>query len=143
MKFPLVIVLTFLTSAISAFSQTEVRFSPAFSINVPNTIKVKGNYGEDLYVSTTPLITNKDIQSVYMFVDGKRNGINIILKPESAARVDESLKSLYEKKLAIFVNEKLVSAPTLMTTHFNGKVQITSNFSKDEATKIASDLTAK
>jgi preprotein translocase subunit SecD len=143
MKTAIIGVLSLLVTCASAFCSTEVRLSPAFSSDIPNTTKINDTYGDPMYVSTTPLITNKDIQSASMFIDEQGPGISITLKPESAKRVDEALKSLYQQRLAIFVNEKLVSAPTLQTTHFGGRVQITSHFSKAEATKIASDLNGK
>lgn len=46
-----------------------------------------------------------------------------------------------QNQLAIVVNGRVVSAPTVMSPITGGKVQISSNFTKQDAEKLAADIT--
>jgi preprotein translocase subunit SecD len=54
---------------------------------------------------------------------------------------DLSQQQLPKNQLAIVVRDKVISAPTVQSAIPDGKVQITGNFSKSDAEKLADDIT--
>ena len=138
LTFLLTLAVVFTTSAIA---ETTVRFSEVCAADTPKSTSMKSvSHDETLQVKDAALITEKDIQSSFPFSDSQGWGVSITLTPESSKRFDDALQNLYGKRLAIIVDDKLVSAPTLMLKRANGKLQITGNFSESEARKISSDL---
>lgn len=72
--------------------------------------------------------------------------VNLSLDDEgsqSFARLTTELaaKTPPQNQLAIVVNGRVVSAPTVMSPITGGKVQISSNFTKQDAEKLADDIT--
>jgi hypothetical protein len=72
--------------------------------------------------------------------------VNLTLDGEGEATftkltTDLAAKTPPQNQLAIVVRGKVVSAPTVMSAIPGGKVQITSQFSKADAEKLAADIT--
>jgi preprotein translocase subunit SecD len=142
------IILTFIAIILTAAAATAttIEFSEVCSEETPksHSLPIKHNdQNEILFIKNQPLITEKDIQSAFYFKDNYGAGISITLFPESGKQFDNSIKDLKNHRIAIIINGKAISAPTLYETHFNGKLQITGNLSDEEAKKIAIDLNSK
>jgi preprotein translocase subunit SecD len=138
------IALTFVI--VTTASSTTIRFSEVCPKDTPDSISMPLKHKDQtevLFVKNAVIASDKDIQSAFYFKDDQGGGISMTLFPESAKRFDDAIKDLRGHRLAIIVDDNLISAPTLQTTHLNGRVQITGNFSEEEAKKIASNLSQK
>jgi preprotein translocase subunit SecD len=144
MKIILIFIVIVLT--IGATTATTIEFSEVCSEETPNSHSILLKHNDQnmvLFIKNQPLVTEKDIQSAFYFKDNYASGISITLFPESGKQFDDSIKDLKNHQIAIIINGKAISAPTLYETHFNGKLQITGNLSDEEAKKIAIDLNSK
>jgi preprotein translocase subunit SecD len=145
MKTTLASLVTILTIAATGISAT-VRFSEVCAKGTPNSKSMQfENSGqtETLFIKDASIATDADIQSAASFKDNNGYGISITLFPESAKRFDDSIKNLRDQRLGIIIDDKLASAPTLRVTQFNGRLQITGNFSEETAKEVASSLNKK
>jgi preprotein translocase subunit SecD len=144
MKTTLVLAVLTVLSISIAFSATTIRFSEVCPADAPDSTSMKlAAYDEIVQVKNEAMLTNKDIQSSFPYKDTHYWGVSITLTPESAKRFDVALENMYQKRLAIIVDGKLVSAPTIRLHHANGKLQITGKLSESEATRIATGLNGK
>ena len=93
--------------------------------------------GEKLNVKETAILTEKDIQSAIPFKNKEIVGLALKLNPEGIKRFSDALPSLYQKRMAIIIDDKLVSAPKILLKRANAQMQIEGSFSFEEATNVA------
>ena len=125
-------------------ADTSIRFSFVSSDDGADTtafVLQHKNQGEELKVSNRPLIVEDDIQSARETSDANGFGIALVLSQEGAEKFNSAIAGMKGTQLAILVNERLISAPVLQTDQFGNRIQISGNFSEEEAKKIAEDLT--
>lgn len=62
--------------------------------------------------------------------------VGLTFDDKGAKKFDEIAKQLYQKQLAIVLDGKVMSAPTIQATEFRGKAEISGDFSVDETKKL-------
>lgn len=126
-------------SVTTAFSQTTLRFSGICSKDdTQDSVEmIMAGKGEKLIVKKAAIITEKDIQSAIPVNNNGYIGLELTLKPEGIKRFSDALPSLYQKRMAIIIDDQLVSAPKILLKKATIKMEIEGNFSVDEAKNIA------
>jgi preprotein translocase subunit SecD len=126
-------------SAATAFSQSTLRFSGVCSKDdTQDSVEmIMAGNGEKLNVKETAILTEKDIQSAIPFKNKEIVGLALKLNPEGIKRFSDALPSLYQKRMAIIIDDKLVSAPKILLKRANAQMQIEGSFSFEEATNVA------
>jgi preprotein translocase subunit SecD len=66
--------------------------------------------------------------------------INLTFTPDAAPKFDAAAAQVLGRQLAVVVDGRVLSAPSMMSSHFNGQAQITGTFTKDEAEALAAAL---
>lgn len=84
-----------------------------------------------------PVITGQDLKTAYVGVDQfGQPAVNFELKSEAAKKFEEFTEKNIGKRLAIVLDEKVVSAPVIRSK-ISDKGQITGNFTAQEAQDLA------
>jgi preprotein translocase subunit SecD len=92
-------------------------------------------------VSDEVLISNADFTWAASRRDDLGWAVNFKLTDDASARFAEVTERMVGKRLAMLVDGKVVSAPTVQS-RIVGSGQITGNFTEQEAQRIAEGLTA-
>jgi hypothetical protein len=94
-----------------------------------------------LILAEKPILTKEDISEVITgFNDMGFCVLNITLTPKGALILKNVSSKNIDKPLAIVVNKKIISAPIITSEIAGGKLEISGQFSLDEANKIAEPL---
>jgi preprotein translocase subunit SecD len=124
----------------SAAAVVEIR--PAFDEAGEGLTPAVGPFsGRPIYVSDEVLISNADFAWAASRRDDLGWAVNFKLTDEASARFADATERMVGKRLAILVDGKVVSAPTVRS-RIIGSGQITGNFTEQEAQRIAEGLTA-
>lgn len=98
---------------------------------------------QKVYVAAQPFASDGDVAGARVIDDANgKPSIEIIFWPASVNRIEEATEQHINKPVAIFVNGKLLSAPT-MRERFGSAAVITGQFSREEADQIARELNQK
>lgn len=100
--------------------------------------------GMVIYVAATPIITNAHIEQASVGEDGVsgRPVVNIRLNDEGADLFGAYTAGNVGKRVAILIDGTLVSAPQLNEPILGGSLQISGNFTLEEAERIANGIEA-
>lgn len=110
--------------------------------------KARENEEKEWTLVEAVCMTEKDIANAEAQVDMNpaREGVSkwlvrFELKPDAAKNFDKSAAELFARtpkgRLAIILDERILTAPTVQTDRFDGNGHIEGNFTKDEAKGIA------
>ncbi|MFZ3063040.1 MAG: protein translocase subunit SecD [Actinomycetota bacterium] len=94
--------------------------------------------GETKYKLGPTLMTGRALSDAR--VDFDRFGVarvDITLTTEGSKTFDDVAVKLYKKQLAIVLDDRVQSAPTIQSTRYGGKAEITGKFTTDEAKNLA------
>ncbi len=97
------------------------------------------NFSEEKkeYILGPTLLTGKALSSAKIGEDELgRAAVDITFNKEGAKKFDEIAKELYQKQLAIVLDDVVMSAPVIQSTEYGGKAQITGDFTIDEARRL-------
>lgn len=98
---------------------------------------------EKIYLHAKADVTNEDVASAAVGVDVAFNpSIDILFTKEGAKKVEKLSDGHLGKPLAVLIDGKVISAPVIKAK-FSDKAQITGQFTKEEAEKIAKALGGK
>jgi len=95
---------------------------------------------ENLTVMNDAIITEENIQKAMVVADNGGYAILLTLTPAGQHQLNADAKDMLNKRLAIIINETLVSAPLLRSTVFGHPGPDSGIFHRGQATKIAQDL---
>lgn len=96
--------------------------------------------GRTVYVDPEPFLTHADVAAARLFGDGKEQFIEIEFKREGAQTLAEVTRAQIGKLIAIFANDRLISAPLVQTAIASGRAYISGNFTPQEAQDIVDSL---
>lgn len=80
------------------------------------------------------------VTKAYAYFDQSGYGVNLEFNAEGAKLFDNLAAANVGNQLAIILDGEVLSAPSLRTANFNGRAQITGNFTEAEARDLASAL---
>lgn len=93
----------------------------------------------DLYVSDAAILSLSDLSSVKLVVEGEDHGIELHVQPEAARSLNAVTGDHVGQPIAIFVDGRLQSAPTLLD-RMSDVVWLSGAYSDDELTGLARRL---
>ena len=95
-----------------------------------------------VFVQKEPIATDADIETAQVIDDSNgQPAIQVTFKATSARRLGEVTERHRDQPLTVFVDGKLLSAPTIRE-RFTSKAVITGQFSREEANRIANAINA-
>jgi preprotein translocase subunit SecD len=119
--------------------------SPAdrrFAVEGP-TAQDPGHYRAHM-VPLEPAFTNRDVQSIESTWDAntKRPQVLLVFTPEAGKRLEQLTKASIDKRLAIQVDDHIVSAPVIQTPILGGRsiLDLAGNGTLDQQQQMAKDL---
>jgi preprotein translocase subunit SecD len=96
------------------------------------------NPSQNLLLNRVPVVAAQDIQSAMTgFSQDGMPIVDIVLTPKGRTSFATFTAQNIRKKLAIVVNDRILSAPLITSPIDGGRVQITGRFTVEEATRIA------
>ena len=95
--------------------------------------------GLRIYLRPEAVVTGADVTSASVVDAGGRYSVNVAFSSAAANRLTEATKIHIGRPIAILLNGKVISAPTLRST-IRGSAVITGDFTRAEAERIASGL---
>jgi preprotein translocase subunit SecD len=121
----------------------DMRFHFATDQPTDGYLKVTDPDGQTAYVEPIPLLTEQDVVSARAQHDSQdRPCVLITFNDAAGARLSEITAESIGEKMAIFVDDELVSCPKIMSA-ISTKAQISGNFTEERAQQIASALTRR
>ena len=130
-------------SPVSVSPPTTIRVSEVCPPGTPNSSSIEcvdGDRRETLQIKNETLLTNKDFQSASPCRDENGLGLNLVFTPNGKEIFGKAVERLYRKRLAFLINDKVVSAPTILLKHGTPNLILLVKFSETDTRKIASDL---
>jgi preprotein translocase subunit SecD len=98
---------------------------------------------DKVYLHKSAEITNEDIAEVRAAVDGKQKPVvEIVFTKEGAKKMAKLSEQHQKKHLAIMVDGKVISAPT-MRARISERALIAGNFSKEDVEKLVKEFNGK
>ncbi len=98
-------------------------------------------------VTTVPLVINRKadfsgefVSKAYAYFDQQGWGVSLELNSEGAKLFDNLAAAHQNEQMAIILDGKILSAPSLNSDRYNGRASITGNFDEQEARDLASSL---
>lgn len=125
---------------IAAMEAGEQILNPAYAIKEYTLDREGQKVKTKLLVRKQAEVSGDHVTQAHAYYDQQGYGVNLQLDSEGAKRFDEVAAQHVNEQLAILLDGEVISAPTLQTTHFNGRAQISGNFSEKEARELASSL---
>lgn len=125
-----------LPPAVLAFHEVSDEPTEGFSELVPAGSK------EGVWVSDQPLVANVEVVSAEATQREGIPHIDVVLGTGDARRFAEVTETLVGRRLAIVLDGKLLSAPTVQTAIVGGRCQIIGDFTTEQARDIAAGLEA-
>ena len=121
----------------------SVEFRPTFDEPAEGlTPMVAVSSDVTIYVSDEVVLTNEDIRSATARrSDEMGPSVFVRLTEEASERFGDATEAMINKKLAILLDGEVVSAP-VVRSRITTSVQITGDFSEEEAERIADGLNA-
>jgi len=95
--------------------------------------------GLRIYLRPEAVVTGADVTSASVVDAGGRYSVNVAFSAAAANRLTEATKIHIGRPIAILLNGKVISAPTLRST-IRGSAVISGDFTRAEAERIASGL---
>lgn len=95
---------------------------------------------EKLLVSRRADMGGDHVKKAFAYFDQQGYGVNLEFDGEGAKLFDALAANNVNNRLAILLDGEVISAPVLRTANFNGRAQISGNFSEKEARDLASAL---
>ncbi|MBI5358942.1 protein translocase subunit SecD [Candidatus Amesbacteria bacterium] len=92
------------------------------------------------FVSTG--LTGADLQRAQVQFGNGKSSVGLEFTPEGGKKFAEITKRNIDKPLAVFLDEKVVTAPNVSNAIADGKAVITGNFTVDEAKQLVIQLNA-
>ena len=118
----------------------EMRFHFATDKPTDGYMKVTDPDGQTAYVEPIPLLTEQDVQSAIAQRDTQdRPCVLVTFKDAAGARLKAITADSIGEKMAIFVDDELVSCPKIMSA-IGSRAQISGDFTEERAQEIASLL---
>lgn len=98
-----------------------------------------------LHIDTLAICTKEDFKEVNIDISGYANltVISIKLSEEGGAKFAKATEESVGRRIAIISKGKLLSAPYVNEPIYGGELQISSNFTFEEAEKIKNEITEK
>lgn len=94
-----------------------------------------------LYVTNRPDLEGRYVKRAFPYQDPIKGwAISLEFDSEGAALFDKVAERGFQKQLAVIVDDKIVSAPVLQTTHFGGRAEISGQFKEQDARRLATAL---
>lgn len=125
---------------IAAIEAGEQILNPAYVIKEYTLDRDGQKVESKLLVRKQAEVSGDHVTHANAYYDQQGYGVNLQLDSEGARRFDEVAAQHVNEQLAILLDGEVISAPTLQTTHFGGRAQISGNFSEKEARELASSL---
>ena len=92
-----------------------------------------------VYLRPDPVVTGADVTSARVADAGGQYSINVTFSPTASNRLAEATKSHVGRPVAILLDGRLISAPTLRSM-IRGSAVITGDFTRAQAERIAAGL---
>ncbi len=125
---------------IAAIEAGEQLLNPAYVIKVYKSEHNGKPVESKLLVKRNPEVSGDHVTQAHAYYDQQGYGVSLQLDGEGAKRFDEVAAQHHKEQLAILLDGEVITAPTLQTTRFGGRAQITGNYSEKEARDLASSL---
>ena len=106
----------------------------------PYKISKDSKESTQILVKRRPALTGEYVTKAFAFFDQQGYGVSLELNGEGAKIFDEVARQNKGRQMAIVLDGDIISAPVLQSDHYNGRAQITGNFSDKEARDLASAL---
>jgi SecD/SecF fusion protein len=106
----------------------------------PYKISKDSKESTQILVKRRPALTGEYVTKAFAFFDEQGYGVSLELNGEGAKIFDEVARQNKGRQMAIVLDGDIISAPVLQSDHYNGRAQITGNFSDKEARDLASAL---
>jgi preprotein translocase subunit SecD len=106
----------------------------------PGFLEMAGLQGQKLYVAPMPEFTNADVAEVNALHSRQRSMLQIALNRPSAERLARLTSANVGARMAVFIDDELVSAPPVTRPVVGGLIQIVGRYSREEAEKLAAAL---
>ncbi len=106
----------------------------------PYKISKDSKESTQILVKRRPALTGDYVTKAFAFFDQQGYGVSLELNGEGAKIFDEVARQNKGRQMAIVLDGDIISAPVLQSDHYNGRAQITGNFSDKEARDLASAL---
>jgi preprotein translocase subunit SecD len=98
--------------------------------------------GKPIYIRDEVVLGNEDIRDAKAHNTGDSGwAITLFIEDEAAARFEETTQGLLGKKIAIFLDDTLVSAPTIQSP-ISSTVMIVGDFTKEETARLVDGIRA-
>ncbi len=121
----------------------DMRFHFATDKPTDGYMKVTDPDGGTAYVEPIPLLTEQDVVSARALHDSAdRPCVMVTFNDAAGARMSAITADSIGEKMAIFVDDELVSCPKIMSA-ISTKAQISGDFSEERAQQIASALSKR
>ncbi|MEO0467369.1 MAG: protein translocase subunit SecD [Pseudomonadota bacterium] len=100
--------------------------------------------GEQLLVNNTPVVTGQDVASASQGFDPDDNtpAVDFRLNGTGQRLFSKTTQENVGRRFAIVLDERIMSAPVIREPIYGGQVQISGNFSMEEATDLAAIIEA-
>jgi len=105
---------------------------------------VVADSGEKVYLYRDPLVSNGDIVEAIVVAgyDNRSFAVQITFTGEAAQRMAKATEQLIGKPVAILLDGKVTSAPTIRS-RIDERAEISGHFTREEAERIATGLNSK
>jgi SecD/SecF fusion protein len=125
---------------IAAMEAGEQLLNPAYVIKTYKFDRDGKPTETKLLVKKNPEVSGNHVTQAVAYYDQQGYGVSLQLDGEGAKKFDDVAAQHVGEQLAILLDGEVISAPTLQTTHFGGRAQISGSFSEKEARDLASSL---
>jgi SecD/SecF fusion protein len=125
---------------IAAIEAGEQLLNPAYAIKTYKSEREGKEVESKLLVRKNPEVSGDHVTQAMAYYDQKGYGVSLQLDGEGAKRFDEVAAQHVGEQLAILLDGEVISAPVLEVPHYNGRAQISGNFTETEARELASSL---
>ena len=120
--------------------RTTLRFHLASTVPEEGDQQIRDEFGQPLYIAPRPVLTEKDIGSASALHSQRRSMVLLTLKTMPAARLRRLTSDHLGWRLAIFVDDELVTSPPIKAPIADGKAYLDGDFSRARASEIARGL---
>ncbi|MEM7663485.1 MAG: protein translocase subunit SecD [Pseudomonadota bacterium] len=126
-------------------SQTDLETAIGGRVRPGYTLLTNTDNGFPLLINNTPIVTGSDIATAAQEFDTQGTNSVIVtfrLNAAGAKRFGDATAQNVGRQFAIVLDDRVMSAPNIREPIFGGNVQITGNFTIDEAQDLAAIIEA-
>ena len=127
--------------SVEVIEQVKLRFCPASEKPSAGWIEQKDERGQRIYVGPPSDLTEADVLSAVAMHGLSQSMLRLLLTNVGSARLAELTRDNVGRRMAILIDDRLVSSPRVLQEIDSSEAVISGDFGRNEADEIALALT--